>query len=51
MLGADKSVYPVPQNYASKSHLVQGSKVKAIIQKDGKITYKIIGEIEYEVKL
>jgi protein involved in polysaccharide export with SLBB domain len=25
--------------------------VKAIIQKDGKITYKIIGEIEYEVKL
>ena len=51
MLGADGNVYPVPQNYASKSHLVQGSKVKAIIGADGKILYKIIEEIPYETKV
>jgi len=48
MLGSDGSIYPVPQNYASKSLLVQGSKLKAIIQPNGKIVYKIIGEIPYE---
>lgn len=48
MLGSDGAIYPVPQNYASKSHLVQGSKLKAIIALDGKITYKIIEEIPYD---
>ncbi len=48
MLGSDGAIYPVPQNYASKSHLVQGSKLKAIIGSDGKITYKIIEEIPYD---
>lgn len=51
MLGSDSNIYPVPQNYASKSKLVQGSKLKAIIQSDGKITYKIIEEIEHETKI
>lgn len=51
MLGSDGNIYPVPQNYASKSKLVQGSKLKAIIQGDGKITYKIIEEIEHETKI
>ncbi|MDD2565268.1 MAG: hypothetical protein PHZ26_01095 [Candidatus Gracilibacteria bacterium] len=51
MLGADSNIYPVPQNYASKSRLVQGSKVKAIIKPDGKILYKIIEEIEAETKV
>ncbi|MDD2516405.1 MAG: hypothetical protein PHF46_02830 [Candidatus Gracilibacteria bacterium] len=51
MLGSDKNIYPVPQNYASKSHLVQGSKLKAIIKPDGKILYKIIEEIEFESKV
>ena len=51
MLGSDGAMYPVPQNYASKSKLVQGSKLKAIIHGDGKITYKIIEEIEYETKI
>jgi hypothetical protein len=46
MLGADGNIYPVPQNYASKSRLVQWSKLKAIIKPDGKILYKIIEEIE-----
>ncbi len=48
MLGADGNTYPVPQNYASKSLLVQGSRLKGIIQPNGKITYKIIEEIPYE---
>jgi hypothetical protein len=51
MLGSDGNTYPVPQNYASKSHLVQGSKLKAIIGGDGKIMYKIIEEIPYETKV
>ena len=51
MLGSDGNIYPVPQNYSSKSLLVQGSKLKAIIQPSGKILYKIIGEIPYESKI
>ena len=50
MLGSDQSIYPVPQNYASKSLLVQGSKLKAIIKADGRIVYKIIEEIPFETK-
>lgn len=48
MLGSDGQMYPVPQNYASKSLLVQGSKLKAVVFPNGKINYKIIEEIEYE---
>jgi hypothetical protein len=51
MLGSDGNIYPVPQNYSSKSLLVQGSKLKAMIQTNGKILYKIIGEIPYESKV
>jgi hypothetical protein len=51
MLGSDGNMYPVPQNYASKSHLVQGSKLKATIGSDGKITYKIIEEIPFETQV
>lgn len=51
MLWSDGNIYPVPQNYASKSLLVQWSKLKAIIQPSGKIVYKIIGEIPYESKV
>ena len=51
MFGSDNNLYPVPQNYASKSHLVQGSKLKAIIAADGKITYKIIEEIPYDTQI
>lgn len=51
MLGSDGNIYPVPQNYSSKSLLVQGSKLKAIVQPSGKILYKIIGEIPYESKI
>ncbi len=51
MLWADGNIYPVPQNYASKSRLVQWSKLKAIIKPDWKILYKIIEEIESETKV
>jgi hypothetical protein len=47
MLGTDGNMYPVPQNYASKSLLVQWSKLKATIEKSWKIKYKIISEIPY----
>ncbi len=51
MLGSDGNMYPVPQNYASKSHLVQGSKLKATMSADGKITYKIIEEIPHDTQV
>ncbi|MBP9779176.1 hypothetical protein KBD33_00965 [Candidatus Gracilibacteria bacterium] len=47
MLGPDGNTYPVPQNYASKSLLVQGSRLKAIIEGNGRIKYKIIEEIPF----
>lgn len=51
MLWPDGNTYPVPQNYASKSLLVQWSKLKAIIEQNWKIKYKIISEIPYETKV
>ena len=48
MLGPDGAVYPVPQNYSSKSLLVQWSRLKATIDLHGTIKYKIIEEIPYE---
>jgi hypothetical protein len=51
MLWSDGETYPVPQNYASKSLLVQWSKLKASIESTGRITYKIISEIPYTTTL
>lgn len=51
MLGPDGSVYPVPQNYSSKSLLVQGSRLKATIDNKGGIKYKIIEEIPFDTSL
>jgi hypothetical protein len=51
MLGPDGSVYPVPQNYSSKSLLVQGSRLKATIDTSGAIKYKIIEEIPFETSV
>ena len=44
MIGADKKTYPVPANYASKSKIVEGSKLKCTIKGDGSLQYKIIKE-------
>lgn len=48
MLGADKNIYPVPANYASKSKIVEGSKLKVTIKADGSYQYKIIEEIPFD---
>ncbi len=51
MLGADKNKYPVPVNYASKSKLVQGDRIKLTIDGSGKMMYKQIKQIEREIKV
>ncbi len=51
MLGGDKNTYPVPVNYASKSKLVQGDKLKLTIEANGRMLYKQIAPIERETKV
>ncbi len=51
MLWPDGNIYPVPQNYASKSLLVQWSRLKAIIETNGRIKYKIIEEIPFDTQV
>jgi hypothetical protein len=34
--------YPVPANYASKSKLIPGDKLKLTIKTDGSLVYKLI---------
>ena len=48
MFWSDKKTYPVPANYASKSKIVEGSKLKVTIKADGSFQYKIIDEVDYE---
>lgn len=50
MLGVDGHKYPVPVNYASKSKLVQGDKMKLTIDYSGRMLYKQIFLIERETK-
>ncbi len=47
MVWADKKTYPVPANYASKSKIVEGSRLKCTIKSDGSLQYKIIKEGEF----
>ncbi len=46
MIGSDGQTYTVPQNYASKSRLVEGDILKLTIRKDGAFVFKQIGPIE-----
>lgn len=46
MMGADGKQYLVPQNYASKSKLVEGDMLKLAITGDGAFIYKQIGPTE-----
>lgn len=48
MIGPDGKIYPVPANYASKSKLVAGDRLKLTIQEDGSYVYKQIGPAERE---
>lgn len=46
MVDADGKNYPVPANYASKSKLVEGDKLKLTIADDGGFIYKQIKRVE-----
>lgn len=46
MVGPDGKQYSVPANYASKSKLVEGDKLKLTITADGAFIYKQIGPID-----
>lgn len=48
MVGSDGRQYLVPQNYASKSKLVEGDILKLTIQQNGGFLFKQIGPIERE---
>ncbi|MCI0478977.1 hypothetical protein L0Y59_00325 [Candidatus Uhrbacteria bacterium] len=48
MVGSDGRQYLVPQNYASKSKLVEGDILKLSIQPNGSFLFKQIGPIERE---
>lgn len=46
MIDADGKSYPVPENYASKSKLVEGDVLKLTVASDGTYIYKQIGPVE-----
>jgi hypothetical protein len=46
MIGTDKKKYSVPPNYASKSKLVVGDKLKLSVSEEGKFLFKQIGPVE-----
>lgn len=45
MIGPDEKEYKVPENYASKSKLVQGDVLKLTISEDGSFIFKQIGPV------
>jgi len=46
MLGDDGKTYPVQANYASKSKLLPGDRLKLVIGEDGDLKFKQIGPVE-----
>lgn len=48
MVGEDRATYPIPANYASKSKLVTGDKMKLLIEPGGSYVYKQIQPVERE---
>lgn len=46
MIDAGGKKYPVPENYASKSKLVCGDKLKLVVADDGTYIFKLISPIE-----
>ena len=51
MLGVDGNNYIVPVNYASKSKLVQGDRMKLTIDMNGRMLYKQIKQIDRDTKI
>ncbi len=48
MIGPNEKIYPVPANYASKSKLVEGDRLKLTIMPNGSFMYKQISPVERE---
>jgi hypothetical protein len=46
MVGPDGKIFPVPANYASKSKLIEGDRLKLTIAEDGSFIFKQIGPAE-----
>lgn len=46
MIGPNEKIFPVPANYASKSKLVEGDRLKLTIMPNGSFVYKQIAPIE-----
>ncbi len=46
MIGPNDKIFPVPANYASKSKLVEGDKLKLTIMPNGSFIYKQISPVE-----
>lgn len=46
MVGPEGKIFPVPANYASKSKLVEGDRLKLTIGTDGTFLFKQIGPVE-----
>jgi len=46
MVGSDGVRYAIPENYSSKSKLVEGDMLKLIIKTDGGYLFKQIGPVE-----
>lgn len=46
MVASDGKVFPVPANYASKSKLVVGDRLKLTVAEDGSFIFKQIGPVE-----
>lgn len=46
MIGPEGKVFAVPANYASKSKLVEGDKLKLSVAEDGSFIFKQIGPVE-----
>ncbi len=46
MVGADGISYPIPENYASKSQLVEGDMLKLFLRPDGTHVFKQIGPVD-----
>lgn len=46
MIGPNEKIFPVPANYASKSKLVEGDRLKLTILPNGSFVYKQIAPVE-----
>lgn len=46
MVGSDGKIHRVPENYSSKSLLVEGDMLKMVVKRDGSRVFKQIGRVE-----